>query len=71
MAKKATRWDTMDKSNAPLEKLVLQFQAFNKSEGKTHKTILWYDTSLRLFTDYLDKINVNPVLGQITLELVF
>ena len=70
MAKKAARWDTMDKSNVPLDKLVLQFQAFNKSEGKTHKTIPWYDTSLRLFTDYLDKINVNPVLGEITLELV-
>ncbi|NQW24703.1 MAG: tyrosine-type recombinase/integrase [SAR202 cluster bacterium] len=70
MAKKAARWDTMDKSNAPLEKLILQFQAFSRSEGKTRKTILWYDTSLRLFGDYLKKINVNPVLGEVTLELV-
>ena len=60
----------MDKSSAPLEKLILQFQAFNRSEGKTQKTILWYDTSLRLFEDYLRNINVNPILGEITLELV-
>ena len=70
MAKKAARWDSMDKSDAPLEKLILQFQAFNRSEGKTHKTILWYDTSLRLLVEYLKKMNVAPVLGAVTLELV-
>ena len=35
MAKKAVRWDSMNKDNTPLEKLIMQFEAFNRSEGKT------------------------------------
>ena len=70
MAKKALRWDEMSKDDAPLDKLILQFDAFNRSEGKTPKTVTWYRTSLRLFMDYLIDSGVSPILGQMSVELV-
>ena len=65
MAKKAVRWDSMDKDNTRLEKLVLEFEAFNRSEGKTPKTVAWYKTGLGLFVDYLRTNSITPVLGNI------
>ena len=44
MAKKAVRWDSMDKDSIALDKLILQFEAFNRSEGKTAATVQWYNT---------------------------
>ena len=37
--KYAVRWDEMNHDETPLIKLILQFEAFNRSEGKTPKTI--------------------------------
>ncbi len=70
MAKQALRWDEMSKDDAPLDKLILQFDAFNRSEGKTPKTVTWYRTSLRLFMDYLIDSGVSPTLSQMSVELV-
>ena len=70
MAKKAARWDSMDKDNIPLEKLVMQFEAFNRSEGKTVKTVRWYNTSLYLFVEYLQNHDVTPVLGSVDTDVV-
>lgn len=58
----------MDKNNISLEKLFLQFEAFNKSEGKTKKTLDWYKTSLYLFLDYLKKEGSDPTLGNVWVE---
>ena len=33
------RWEDMDKGNVPLEKLALQYEAFNRTESKTEKTV--------------------------------
>ena len=70
MVKKAVRWDSMDKDNISLDKLILQFEAFNRSEGKTAKTVRWYNTSLGLFVDYLQSCNVKPFLGSVDIEVV-
>lgn len=40
MATNRKRWEEMDKSGVSLEKLQLQHEAFNRSEGKTAKTVL-------------------------------
>ncbi len=42
MVKKSSnkRWETMDKGDVSLDKLMLQYEAFNRTEGKTEKTIL-------------------------------
>jgi site-specific recombinase XerD len=70
MAKKAARWDSMNKDNTPLEKLVLQYEAFNRSEGKTPKTVRWYNSCLGQFVDYLRSQNIVPVLANVDTEAV-
>ena len=70
MATKAMRWDSMDKDNTPLEKLLVQFEAFNRSEGKSPKTVRWYNTSLGLLVDYLQTQKISPVLGSIDVQVV-
>lgn len=71
MAKKAAvRWDSMDKSDTPLEKLVLQFQAFNRAEGKSPDTIDWYETSLHLFLEYLPSQSIQPILSGVDVDTV-
>ena len=39
MVKKVDRWESMDKSEIPLEKLILHYEAFNRTEGKSEKTV--------------------------------
>ena len=70
MAKNAMRWDSMNKDDTPIEKLIMQFEAFNRSEGKTSKTVRWYNTGLGLFMDYLKGTNVTPVLGNVDIGVV-
>lgn len=68
--RKAVRWDEMDKDSTPLEKLVVQFDAFNRSEGKTAYTVRWYNNCLGLFLDYVKGAGIAPVLGSINIEVV-
>ncbi len=70
MGRKGLRWASLNKDNTALEKLVLQFEAFNRSEGKTPKTVAWYNTSLGLFLDYLRARKVQPILGSINADVV-
>ena len=70
MAKKAVRWDSVNKDNTPLEKLVLQYQAFNRSEGKTPKTVSWYNSCLSQFVEYLRHQKIEAVLGSVGVETV-
>lgn len=41
------------KGNIPLETLAKHFEAYNRSEGKSQQTVLWYSRVLRYFGDYL------------------
>ena len=59
----------MDHDKTPLIKLILQFEAFNRSEGKTLKTVEWYENSLAQITDYLDANGIEPILGSIDIGL--
>lgn len=70
MAKKTERWDSMDKDSTPLEKLVLQYEAFNRAEGKTARTVNWYGWCLGLFLDWLRQENIDPVLGNVDTGVV-
>ncbi|MCH8802425.1 MAG: hypothetical protein IH963_16100 [Chloroflexi bacterium] len=60
----------MNKDDTPIEKLIIQFEAFNRSEGKTSKTVRWYNTGLGLFMDYLKGTNITPVLGNVDIGVV-
>lgn len=65
MTTRDERWSSMDKDDALLEKLVRQYQAFNRAEGKSPQTIQWYETSLRTFLQYLERSGIEPVLGNV------
>jgi site-specific recombinase XerD len=60
----------MNKDKTPLEKLVLQYEAFNRSEGKTPLTVRWYRSILGQFVDYLRAQNIEPVLGNVDVGVV-
>ena len=64
------RWYEVDKDNIPLEKLAQHYEAFNRSEGKSQKTIFWYARVLTYFGEYLDKNNLPSTLGTLDLHTV-
>ena len=70
MAKKSQRWETMDKGNTSLEKLTLEYEAFNRTEGKTDKTVKWYNYCLHLLADYLAENNHSGLLRDLDLEVI-
>jgi len=64
------RWQELEKLNTPLEKLVRHFEACNRSEGKSARTVEWYSRVLRLFQRYLEEQGHSTDLGALTLDLV-
>ena len=70
MARKAKRWETMDKGNTSLDKLQLQYEALNRTEGKTEKTIRWYNLTLHQFNEFLRQKGHSDLLKDLDLELV-
>ena len=57
------RWQELEKSDIPLSKLALHYEAYNRSEGKSPATIFWYSRVLTYFSKYLDKSNLPSTLG--------
>ena len=72
MVKKSNnkRWDTMDKGDVTLDKLMLQYEAFNRTEGKTDKTILWYNQSLHHLNEFLKQNGHSNLLKDLNLEVI-
>ena len=52
-AKRNYRWQEMDKSNTDLSILIRQYEVHNKTEGKSDKTVGWYNDLLGLFYQWL------------------
>lgn len=48
-----TRWEEMEKGHIELSRLIQHFEAFNKSEAKSPRTVEWYNQVLRMFLDWL------------------
>ena len=51
--KQNRRWETMDKSNADLSRLTKHFEVHNKTEGKSARTVEWYNEVLGLLHRWL------------------
>ena len=51
--KRDNRWQAMDKSSTDLSILFKQFEIQNKTEGKSEKTVRWYNELLGLFYKWL------------------
>ena len=55
----------MDKSSMELSRLIQFYETFNRSEGKSYRTVDWYTEVLNLFLDWL-KLKEKPTnLGYI------
>lgn len=67
---KRAKWRQMDKGSTSLQKLALQREAFNRSDGKTAKTVEWHGASLRLLIRFLEEQNYSTLLRDISLDVV-
>ena len=50
---KNMRWEEMAKSNIELGRLMQHYEAFNRSENKSERTVGWYNEVLSLFQNWL------------------
>lgn len=48
-----SRWQEMDKGGIELPKLIQFYETFNRSEGKSPRTVQWYGEVLDLFLNWL------------------
>ena len=60
----------MDKGSIPLDRAARHFEAYNRSEGKSPKTVIWYSRVLRYFGDYLKEHNLPDQLENLDVEVV-
>ena len=59
------RWETMDKSNTELTKLMLHFEVHNRTEGKSPRTVEWYNDVLGLLSRWLESEGIPATLGNL------
>ena len=67
---KNRKWQELEKDNTPLEKLARHFEAHNRSEGKSPRTVDWYKCVLRYFQNYLEEEGYSTTLGDLTIQVV-
>lgn len=60
----------MDNGSIPLERLARHFEAYNRSEGKSHQTVIWYSRVVRYFGDYLKERQLADTLDSLNVDLV-
>jgi len=63
--KKNLRWEEMDKSNTDLSVLMQHFEVNNRTEGKSPKTVGWYNEVLGLFIRWLGEDGSSTAIGDI------
>jgi len=47
------RWGELDKRSIPLEQLIRHYEVYNRSEGKSSRTVAWYTDCLTKFARFL------------------
>jgi len=60
------KWQQMDKSSIKLSKLIEFYETFNRSEGKSSRTVEWYNEVLNLFHNWLKSEKKKTNLGSIS-----
>ncbi len=60
----------MEQGDISLKKLARHFEAYNRSEGWSQDTVLWYDRVLRYFGDYLNSHDLPDSLEHLDVEAV-
>jgi len=60
----------MDNGSIPLERLARHFEAYNRSEGKSHQTVIWYSRVVRYFGEYLKERQLADTLDNLSEDSV-
>ena len=64
------RWQELEKDNIPLERLAQHFEAFNRSEGKSLRTVEWYSKVIGYLAEYLRQEDRSTMLADIDILVV-
>jgi len=67
---KNKRWTRLESDNVPLEKLAQHFEAYNRTEAKSPRTVECYNSVLRYFGDFLREHNYSDALGGLNIHVV-
>jgi len=59
------RWEEMDKSQTDISVLIHHFEVHNRTEGKSPRTVEWYNQVLGMFYRWLTKEGLSTSLGSI------
>jgi site-specific recombinase XerD len=68
--RKNLRWVDIDMATLNLDKLIVHYSLTNKAEGKSPKTIAWYNEMLNGFVKYLISTSRNAVLDEFNMATV-
>jgi len=63
--KKNLRWEDMDKSNTDLSVLKQHYEVHNRTEGKSPRSVGWYNEVLGLFMRWLGEDGSSTAIGDI------
>ena len=63
------RWQDLEKGNTSFERLIKHFEAYNRSEGKSPRTVEYYSRVLGYYLRYLEAEGYSTRLGDLTLEV--
>ncbi len=64
------RGQQVDKSATDLSLLIKQYEVLNRTEGKSRKTVIWYNELLGLFYEWLKSQGLPTTLGAMSEEVV-
>jgi len=64
------RWEEIDKSQTDLSVLLQHFEVHNKTEGKSPRTVGWYNEVLGMFIKWLREDGSSTAIGEIDEYLV-
>lgn len=67
---KNKRWQELEKDSIPLNKLAQHFEAYNRSEGKSIRTVEGYSKVLNYFAEYLEKNDLSDRLADLNIDVV-
>lgn len=59
------RWEELEKDTIELSALAKHFELYNRTEGKSPKTIDWHNLALRQFHRFLTESEKSTSLGEL------
>ena len=60
-----TRWEDMDRSNIDLAVLIHHYEVHNRTEGKSPRTVQWYNDVLSMLHGCLESQGMSTILSSI------